>query len=460
VTTPDDAIGGAPDAIRAPVNRHRLIVRHRSRDGVIAIDESAGDALPRIDTDDRHTADVDHVNVAIEAKYGLRATVLRSLLHGEVRDGIVERAHEVEVHGGVAETALAWRAAATVELPDAADRAALDAWRAPFSIVDGRDWMAPGWFERALDWIDSTMRAAGLGAPSRVRQIRTWASSCVLEVECAGAIAYFKAVANAGGSEHAVTRFLAASFPNDVPRLIAHDARGRWLLLEACAGRNLERVADVAMWADAARRYGELQAACVGRVAELERIGCKRRPLDALPAAVAALANDERTLRAGTPDGSTHAELAQLRALVPHLAERCRSLAACGVPDSLEHGDLWPSNIFVAGNVVDGGASVIIDWEDVRLAHPFLSLAPLTVGLSNAGLASAANVERLERAYLSAFAAIAPAEALSRALALAAPLCFLDLAVRYRAERASVARLHPWMRDLVPHAVRLALARL
>jgi hypothetical protein len=42
----------------------------------------------------------------------------------------------------------------------------------------------------------------------------------------------------------------------------------------------------------------------------------------------------------------------------------------------------------------------------------------------------------------------------------AAPLCFLDMAVRYRTQRGSMIALHPWMRDLVPYAVRLALERL
>jgi hypothetical protein len=34
------------------------------------------------------------------------------------------------------------------------------------------------------------------------------------------------------------------------------------------------------------------------------------------------------------------------------------------------------------------------------------------------------------------------------------------MAVRYRAQRGSMVALHPWMRDFVPYAVRLALERL
>ena len=39
-------------------------------------------------------------------------------------------------------------------------------------------------------------------------------------------------------------------------------------------------------------------------------------------------------------------------------------------------------------------------------------------------------------------------------------VCFLDMAVRYRAQRGSMVALHPWMRDLGPYAVQLALERL
>jgi hypothetical protein len=55
---------------------------------------------------------------------------------------------------------------------------------------------------------------------------------------------------------------------------------------------------------------------------------------------------------------------------------------------------------------------------------------------------------------------VAQPERLREAFRLAAPLSFVDMAVRYRAQRPSVVRLHPWMRDLVPQALRLALAQL
>ena len=81
-------------------------------------------------------------------------------------------------------------------------------------------------------------------------------------------------------------------------------------------------------------------------------------------------------------------------------------------------------------------------------------------GLGNAGLATPDNVAALERSKPAPFESFGSAAQLRGALSRAAPLCFLDMAVRYRAQRGSMVALHPWMRDLVPYAVRLALERL
>jgi hypothetical protein len=445
------------DTPQGPINRHRLLIRHPTRAGVIGVDHGA---LPRVDTEDRHTADVEHLNEAIETRYGMRTTVLRSLFHGDEVGGVVERAHECAVHGGGAVSSeLEWVRAATFASADAADGAALDAWRAFVGGSGRREWMSAGWYERACRWIETAMRTAGYASPLSIRQIRTWMSSCVLRVECDDGVAYFKAVPDAS-PEYAVTHWLGERFPGHVAPLVAADDERQWLLLGDCAGRNLETVTDIAGWAAAARRYGELQVECASRIGELRRAGCGDRALADLPDAVAKLAADAAALQPvdrdakRAPGGLTDVELARLHAVVPTLAARCAELASFGIPNTLEHGDLWPGNVFVAD-----AASAIIDWEDVAIAHPFLSLAPLTVGLGNFGLASAANVEHVERAYARAFESLLSPADLHRAFELAAPLCFFDMAVRYRAQRASVVRLHPWMRDLVPQTVRLALAR-
>jgi len=440
-----------------PIVRHRLIIRH-ARHGLLTVLDDAGDRrLPMFESDDRHTAEVDYINAEVAVRFGLRTTVLGSLSHSDAVDGVVERVHELEVHDGEPHEAprLQWAAVAQ-PFVDANDRAALGQWKAESAadVADGRGWTRVGWFDTACAWIDRALREAGLGAADEIRQVRTWATSTVLLVKARGADYYFKALPESGRFELALTRYLGVQFANVVPRLIAAAAEQRWWLMDACPGRKLEDVTDIAVWERAAARYGRVQVDCMDRVRELTACGCTSRELDTPGESIVALANDVAVLRPGEPGGLTHEEYAQLRASVPALRDRYAALAACAVPSTIEHGDLWPGNIFV-----DARHCAIIDWEDAAIAHPFFSIAPLTVGLLNSGLGQPGNVERLENAYLSAFASLGPAAQLRRALRLAAPLCFIEMAARYRRQRPSIVRLHPWMRDLVPQTLRLALAR-
>jgi aminoglycoside phosphotransferase (APT) family kinase protein len=306
-------------------------------------------------------------------------------------------------------------------------------------------------------WIEAALQHHKLDPIDEVVQLRTWASSCVLRVHSAGGVAYFKAVAASNPQECPVTAYLAQAFPGAVPRVMAVEPGRRWLLMAECAGRNLEEITDVAVWERAARSYARLQVACAPRTRDLAERGCETRTLDALAQAIEPLVADAAALRSGGPTDLTAAELDALRAEVPALRRRCTALAGAGVPVTLEHGDLWPGNF-----LVDGERCAVLDWEDVSIAHPFLSLAPLAVGLGiyQGEQASAESVARLERAYLEPFAALLPMARLEDALRLARPLSFLDMAARYRQHRPSVTRLHPWMRDLVPEALRLALAEL
>jgi Ser/Thr protein kinase RdoA (MazF antagonist) len=439
--------------------RHRMIVvRPRDR-CVLLSSESSGDHLPAFTCEDRHTAEVDYLNAALLSRFGLRATVLRSLSHSAPIDGVVDRVHEIELRGGAPQTlsaGLQWRPLDAVELRDASDRSAFAQWQAESRsrrVIDGRDWTRRGWFARACEWIGEALRESGVAAPLEIRQLRSWAYSCVLSVDAPGTRFYFKALAS--GVELSVVAWLAEWTPSTVPRLIAVHPERRWLLMEACSGTKLEAVPDAAQWARAAGSYGQLQAGGATRTAQLRALGCPVRGIDTLVRHIETLPGDRDALRSGAPDGLTDAECGRLRAAVPELLRRCELLAASGVPQTIEHGDLWPGNIFV-----DAAQCVVIDWEDVAIAPPFFSLAPLTVGMIEAGIATPQALERLERSYLQAFELFAPAQRLHELLRVVAPLSFIEMAARYRRQRASVAALHPWMRDLVPQTLRLALARL
>jgi len=433
-----------------PRVRHRLIIGHPSESMVLFVNANGVPRLPSFVSEVRHTADVDYINDAAHEQLRLHTTVLRSHWHSEARDGVVDRVHELVVHGPLP-TGLAWcrRDAASSCLPDDVD--AIARWlAAPHEVIDGAGWMRPGWFEEASGWVHRTLHDV-----TDIVQVRSWMSSCVLRVQTAASGSYyFKAVADSGRVECEMTAYLAQHFPHIVARVVATEPGRRWWLMEALPGTSLENISEAVTWEGAAAAYGRLQAACVPRVVDLRLLGCQTRTLDAISDGIGLLASDAGALRPGAPDGLTSVEASRFRSIANALRERCAALAALDVPLTLEHGDLWPSNFLVADN-----AFALIDWEDVAVGHPFVSLAPFLAGLgmSQPGLHSRELVDRIERAYLTGFAGEAPSALLRQALRLATPLAFVDLALRYRRQRSSVVGLHPWMAELVPQAVRLAL---
>jgi hypothetical protein len=432
---------------------HRLIIRHPRDGGILAERETGDYTLPTIVSGDRHTAEVDYINAAVLAEFGLTTTVLRSLTHSDADVDPIVRVHDLQARGDVDARAghARWVMPSATFAPP--DRAALRLWRAHGAIVDGCEWTNPHWFGEACNWIERTLDAAGLGPIDSVVQLRVWASSCVLRVLATDAEYYFKALPSSGSRECGVTRHLATHFPDVLPRVIACEPGRRWLIMTACEGRKLEDSADAGAWPRAAARYGRLQADCVAHVPALRALGCPVHDLETLARRIEPLCNDTGALRMNQPEGLTAAEIDRLRGLVPTLRRNCEQLARAGIALTLEHGDLWPSNIFV-----DADHCAIIDWEDVMIAHPFFSLAPLSVGLRKSALYSPELLTRVESAYLAAFTGPASKARLRSALRLAAPLGFIDMAIRYRHQRPSVAALHPWMHDFVPQALRLALA--
>jgi hypothetical protein len=313
------------------------------------------------------------------------------------------------------------------------DRDAIARWRAAIArgVVDGRDWTRRGWREDVLRWLDINVRGVGAGRVRDVVQVRAWPSSCVLRIAADTLVCYFKALPASAAPEARVTSHLATHHPAFVPRLLAADLDRRWLLTEAFPGTPLDAAPEADRWESAAYRYGVLQAASATDVAVLQALGCPRRTPALLAAELPTLIDD-----AG---------------LLGELRRRCEVLDQSPLPFTLEHGDLWPGNV-----LTDGTTSVVIDWEDACIARPLMGLAPLIVGLSAAPTATTVALERVQRAYLHAFTRYAPIVVLEALLSLVLPLAFCDMAVRYRKERPSVASQHPWMRDLVPEALRRA----
>ena len=81
-----------------PQIHHRLIIRHPSQPAILVHRDAGGLRLPAFASDDRHTAEVDYINLAVRERFGLLTTVLRSLRHSDPLGEVVVRIHELEAH--------------------------------------------------------------------------------------------------------------------------------------------------------------------------------------------------------------------------------------------------------------------------------------------------------------------------------------------------------------------------
>jgi thiamine kinase-like enzyme len=162
---------------------------------------------------------------------------------------------------------------------------------------------------------------------------------------------------------------------------------------------------------------------------------------------------DEAALLVSEEHGLTSAELESLRVAWPWLEAACDELSASSLPLTLEHGDLWASNVYVGD-----GEPQFIDWTDACLSHPFLSLGPL---LRSAGWDAqlrddSAAVRKIADAYLEGWSASASTAELRRLLALAEPLAALHIAVTIWSHSPG-SHQQWWLWRMVPFFARMAL---
>lgn len=332
-----------------------LVIVRRTGPGAVLVAVRGGE-LPHIYTVGHHPADVTPVRSAVRDHLRLDTVVL-DCRRVAVADGVVRRLLVLEsLDSSSAATAVEWVAtpdlgrAISGEPGDAAILADVSgASTSQTALPDGQDWSRPGWWRRATEWITQKVHAARFGHVVAIEQIRAWEFSCVLRVQTDHAEdLYFKALPRAYAHEPRLARHLANVRPGLVPEVVATNPRERWLLMRACHGQALETAAPVSAWERAAASYADLQVASIAHANRLRALGCRQRgPLD-LRSLIGPLLSDEAALLGAGGYGLSLDELRRLHRLRPGLEAACDELADSGLPMSLEHGDLWSSNVYVS----------------------------------------------------------------------------------------------------------------
>ncbi len=317
-------------------------------------------------------------------------------------------------------------------------------------------WADPAWRRTAAAWITSSLAEHHLAVTGPMEpRLRPW--SVVMAVPTTGGRCWFKATAPAMADDAGLTPLLAAARPDLVLAPLAVDRARRWMLLPDGGDRLRDRIDpsdQAADWERILPACAELQLAFEGGEQALLDAGALDRRPERLVTLLAELLNEGQWVSRGAPDGLTEAELAQVRDLLPRLAEANAELATAGIGATIQHDDLHDGNVLIG----DAGYR-IVDWGDACVAHPFGTLLVTLNSMEDAQNADA--VARLTEAYLEPFTARLPATRLRSLVPVARWCAMVGRVLTWRAalpyatpeEVAEWAPAIPaWLRALVAEA--------
>jgi Ser/Thr protein kinase RdoA (MazF antagonist) len=160
--------------------------------------------------------------------------------------------------------------------------------------------------------------------------------------------------------------------------------------------------------------FVELQSRWVGRTDALLALGVNDWRAKALAGAIETTF-ERNADDLGAPDRDA------LSRFLGALGERFEAVAACGLPDTLVHGDFSPGNLRS-----DGERLTLIDWGDSGVGHPMLDQSAFL------GRVPAEDVPALKDHWHEAWRRVAPGSDPARASALLAPVGLLRQAVVYQ----------------------------
>ena len=321
------------------------------------------------------------------------------------------------------------------------------------------EWTRPEWLTEARAWIDARLAEHGAEVAGDVTQPHLYWWSTVLRVPTRDGVVWFKAARPHHAFEGPLTVLLARLAPEHTVVLLANDHDRGWMLMRD-AGVRMREVADgagqIPHWEALLPRYAELQIELAPRTDELLALGVPDHRLEAMPGQLQRVLSDDGALLLGHEDGLAPDERERLLSERGAFADLCERLAACGVPETLQHDDLHDGNAFVRD-----GQYVFFDWGDSCVSHPFHTLAVTLRALAyKLGLeAGGAQVTRLRDTYLEPWTRIAPRRDVEAAADLARRTGSIQRALTwYRFAQEMPADVRADYVDSVPYGLKLYLA--
>jgi thiamine kinase-like enzyme len=288
-----------------------------------------------------------------------------------------------------------------------------------------RPFATAGWLRDLCLWIQEKIDPMNLRLSGQFRQLTASATFNLIRFETNGPALWLKAVGRPNIHEFRIVSTLTTLFPSFLPSIVASlPERNAWLM-EEVDGTSPNADSDFTTWRTIAVRLAELQIASLREVPRLISAGCRDiRVSSLLNSTDEFFAIMDKLMKQQVkipPSILTPDELFDLKERIKDILS---PLAANGIPDTLNHLDLNPGNIFVTGE-----HCTFIDWAEAAIGHPFLTLQYLLEHLTRLRPDFVDRREELVSAFASQWQRFTPASGFSHSLATAPLIAVFAYAV-------------------------------
>jgi hypothetical protein len=337
-----------------------VLPRGQNRAGDVWV-TSTGD-LPSFAMDDPpFWQDTELINERMASVIGADVTVLRPAAVGSGK-GMHVRVYLLEAHGAALGR---WAPASSLADPVPGCSVA-EVCRPLVNHPMAVPWYRPGWYATAASWIRDALAHRGITA---MHQFRSWGLSTLVRVESENGRYWFKANGPPFADEIAKTATLARRFPEVMPHLEVADVDLGWAIFDDLGRTSLNDHLEPQGWAAAGQMYARMQIDSIDLREDLVRAGFQIHDEARIARDIERMVADEDTLTAGD-----HAlDVATVEAVRHRATEWGRAILALGelgIPLAIEHGDLHSGQMLID----DRGRVRVLDWSDVTLSNPLISL--------------------------------------------------------------------------------------